>query len=93
MQTNPMDNNLHRNENELQVKLVFWLGKEEEEIRQKRREYWLKHGDRNTKFFHNACKVRHHTNQLNHLILSDKGESYAKEEPLRSPRILQQTVQ
>jgi len=68
-----MNIHLHKREIELQGLLGFWLSKEEEEeeVRQKSRESWLRLGDRNTKFFYNACKVRIHKNQLNHLFTND----------------------
>jgi len=42
----------------------------------------LKLGNRNTKFFHNAYKVRNHKNQLNHLIAGD-GSAISTEDQLK----------
>ena len=36
LRANPMDYNLHKQETELQSNLGYWLGKEEDEIRQEK---------------------------------------------------------
>jgi len=41
-------------------------------------------GDRNTKFFYAACKIRNYKNQINHLI-NDAGFPMSNEQEIREP--------
>jgi len=59
---------MHLEEKTLKKELDKWMRLEEEQLRQKSRETWLKLGDRNTKFFYSAIKVRQHRNQIKQII-------------------------
>jgi len=82
-----MNLDLQRKEINLQMQLGGWLTKEEEETRPKSRENCIMLGDRNTKFFYNACKVRNHKNQIYHQI-NIEGLTVANEDKLKESATL-----
>ena len=49
LSTNPFDSQIQHEESQVKVQLETWLDREEEQIRDKSRELWRLHGDRNTK--------------------------------------------
>lgn len=53
---------------------AIWKINRMEEVvwRQKSRMLWLKEGDKNTKFFHNAVKARRRVNQIGRLRMDDR---------------------
>ena len=75
--------NCRKQEHELKINLNSWLTVEEDQIRQKSRENWLILGDKNTKKFHSASKVRHHRNHIQHVLNGD-GELIHDVDTIRS---------
>ena len=69
--SDPMNNQLHEEELELQASLNTWLAHEENQMRQKSWETWLQLGDRNTKFFYSVIKTQQAKNHITHLINED----------------------
>lgn len=67
----PFNENIQLEEYKIKMELEDWFLKEEEELRQKSRKLWLKKGDRNSKFFHNAIKIRQSKNNFRHFIKQD----------------------
>lgn len=82
IQIDPLNESLHTQENDLKLQLEDWLGKEEEELRQRSRQLWLQKGDRNSKFFYNAIKARMSRNNLRHLV-QDDGTSISNMEGIK----------
>jgi mannosylglycoprotein endo-beta-mannosidase len=71
LSADPFNEKLHKEEAVCKRGLEEWLAKEEEELRLKSRQLWLLQGDRNSKFFHNAIKVRISKNSLRGLLKDD----------------------
>lgn len=56
---------------ELQIELAKWLLRSEIFWRQKSRELWLKHGDKNYKFFHLSTTIQRQQNNIDALKAED----------------------
>jgi len=78
-----LSTNLQKFEVQLQAALLFWLGTEEDMLRQKSRESWLHLRDKNTKIFHSALKIKTARNHISKLI-TDSGNPVSDSETLRT---------
>ncbi|XP_021600717.1 uncharacterized protein LOC110606275 [Manihot esculenta] len=64
------------------------LAKEDIRLRQQAKQFWFRHGDRNSKYFHNSIKTRRRCNRIQQIVTSDGSLSSDVELlPLVQPRI------
>jgi len=83
LSSDPSNIRLQKEEISLQEQLGDWLAREESQWRQKSREDWLHLGDKNTRFFYSAARVRQFKNHIAQLICPT-GESVSNTASLKA---------
>ena len=59
---------MHDKESKLPADLSFWLGMEEDMLRQKSKKSWMHLGDKSPKIFHSVVNVKTARNHISSLI-------------------------